>query len=156
MKATTRLKIIFFLSLMGIIISVYLTGIYYQEKSSFCDINDTLSCSAVSNSLYAQVFTIPVSLYGLLGYGFFALVCLFLLEKPPWLKKKKIMQQLFSGESMFSLALISFIFSLYLTYHEIFTIKVLCILCLLSQALIIVIFFLAYQLIREQKKINNP
>ncbi|MFH1276387.1 MAG: vitamin K epoxide reductase family protein [Candidatus Woesearchaeota archaeon] len=146
MQTKNILNFIFFLSIIGILLSAYLTGIHYTEKGSFCDINDTISCSTVSNSPYSEMFGIPVSIFGLIGYTLFALSSFFLREKPKWLKEGSFAKKLFSIGSIYSLSLIALIFSLYLTYHEIFTIKAICILCILSQIIILIIAGLGYSL----------
>jgi len=49
------LKIIFFLSLLGVIVSAYLTYIHYSHLTTPCDFNSSFSCSSVNRSSYAEL-----------------------------------------------------------------------------------------------------
>ena len=69
-KKQRLLKVIFFLSLLGIIISGYLVSVHYSNKNSLCDINQGLSCSIVNRSQYAEVWGIPIAFFGVLFYLF--------------------------------------------------------------------------------------
>ena len=73
-KREKTLKIIFLLAILGILVSSYLTYIYYSEKYSSCELSETFSCSAVSKSQYGEILGIPVSLFGIVGYLILAMI----------------------------------------------------------------------------------
>ncbi len=130
-----------YLALVGLLVSIYLTAIFYQHTSTVCDINATLSCSKVSSSKYSAIFGIPVSIFGMLGYATLAAISFTLLRKKFSLEKERKVGliQFFLGLSITSL-----IFSLYLTYIEFAVLKAICIFCIVSQIIILLITFFAY------------
>lgn len=105
-----RLKIAqFILCLVGLGIAGYLTYVHYAGLQVACT---NTGCHTVQTSVYAKLAGIPVPVLGLVGYaGIF--VALFL---PGDLGRL----------GSFGLALIGFLFSCYLTYRELFTIKAIC------------------------------
>jgi uncharacterized membrane protein len=141
MKQETTLHIIMYLAIVGLLVSVYLTALFYQHTSTVCDINTTLSCSKVSSSKYSSLFGIPVSIFGILGYLTLAATSFVLLRKKFSLQKEKKVRliQLFLGFSIIAL-----MFSLYLTYIEFAILKAICIFCIASQIIILCITFFAY------------
>ena len=72
MKQKLLLGIIL-LSIIGVIISGYLVKVHYTN-SSICDINSKLSCSAVSQSIFAEIWGIPVSILGILAYSILGII----------------------------------------------------------------------------------
>tara|TARA_Y100000310_G_scaffold265358_2_gene276369 strand:+ start:4866 stop:5309 length:444 start_codon:yes stop_codon:yes gene_type:complete len=135
LKVMNNKKLIVFLCLFGIIIASYLTYMYYNTDShEVCDINETFDCTSVHESDYAVLGGVPVAILGIVGY-FFILV--------------------FSFYSAFYTRWLSFVgllFQLRLTWAEFFIIHKLCIFCLISQALILIIFFLAVNWKRVHRK----
>jgi uncharacterized membrane protein len=98
------------LSLIGIGIAGYLTYIHYRGFDPICAVGH--GCEKVQNSEWAKLAGVPVPLIGLLGYvGIFGSL-------------------LIRGElarmATAAMAILGFIFSLYLTYREIFTIEAIC------------------------------
>ena len=98
------------LCLIGIGIAGYLTYVHYRGIKVLCVSSG--GCETVQSSTYARLAGIPVPVLGLLGYaGILASLAL-------------------RGElgriAGFALALIGFLFSAYLTYRELFTIKAIC------------------------------
>jgi uncharacterized membrane protein len=144
MKKKTLLYVLFFIAFAGLLISTYLTTLQYSQVDSICDFNGQFSCSTVSESSYAKIMGIPISVLGLIGYGFFTIVPLFFLLKFDFKRIHKKLSNIFVVKGYFLLSIISLIFSLYLTYLELRTINVICPFCLLSQVLIIVIVFFSY------------
>jgi len=73
MSTRTR-RAILFLALAGLVASVSSTYVHYQllrdpQYLSFCDISQTVSCTAVYLSPYGSVGGIPVALGGALWFG---------------------------------------------------------------------------------------
>jgi len=155
-KQQRLLKFIFFLSILGIVLSGYLTYLHYSTLNSPCDLNGTFQCSIVKQSKYAEVFGIPVAFLGLLGYSFLGLIS-FSLSKENLLKKikeKKILRKTISAENLLAFSVIALGVSLYLTYAEFFLIKALCIFCLVSQITILGITISSYYNLKLNKLIK--
>jgi vitamin-K-epoxide reductase (warfarin-sensitive) len=102
---------------LGFLFSLYL---YLVEKKlqtnplykPACDINDRLSCSAVAQSGYGDMFFVPFSLLGIFFYPLFALIV--------WL----------GFDWLFLIATgISVLLSFYLGYLQLFKIKAICVVC---------------------------
>lgn len=150
-KQQKLMKIVFFLSLVGILLSGYLTNLHYSKLSSPCDFNETFQCSIVNRSSYAEFFGVPVALFGLLGYVFMGAVSLSLFRKDRWERfPEKLMGNFMFNKIVSDRTLAVFSFaalgvSLYLTYAEFFLIKAICILCIISQVIIIAIAIISYR-----------
>ncbi|HEB13869.1 MAG TPA: vitamin K epoxide reductase family protein, partial [candidate division WWE3 bacterium] len=70
-RSKTDILIVAF-SILGMVVMAYLAYLKFTEgASSFCDLSEGLSCSAVNQSIYSEIFGIPVAI---LGFSYFALV----------------------------------------------------------------------------------
>lgn len=135
-------KIISIISGAGIAIMSYLTYLHYSgSASSFCDISEGVSCQVVNQSIYSEIFGIPVSILGLLYF-----LTVFILS----LQAKSIQKYL---SLIFYLSIFVIVPSLYLTYTEIFIIKSICLFCEISKVLMIVIAFLLYRIAATKEKL---
>jgi uncharacterized membrane protein len=95
---------------IGLGIAIYLTYVHYTGGNVACT---NSGCHTVQTSVYAKLGAIPVPVLGLVGYlGILASLVLL----PGDLGR-------LAG---FGMALIGFLFSGYLTYRELFTIKAIC------------------------------
>ncbi|MBU0460342.1 MAG: vitamin K epoxide reductase family protein [Nanoarchaeota archaeon] len=141
------LKKIIFLAFLGILVSIYLLNIFYAEGEQGCDISETLSCSAVKNSSYSRFVGVPTALMGIIGYVLIGLIALVRLQKEKWLKNKW-MKKIFSQKNLFYVTFVALIFSLYLTYTELFIIKAICIFCIISLLIISLITVYTYKNVR--------
>jgi uncharacterized membrane protein len=144
MKNKTILIILLILALLGLATSIYLTSLHYKNVDSICDFNQKFSCTDVSRSAYSLIFNIPVAIYGIVAYLFFALVPLLFLTKFSFKKISKYLCYVLVARLYFYVSLFGFFFSLYLTYIELNTIHVICPLCLLSQIIVVLILFFSY------------
>lgn len=115
------------LSVLGIIVSLYLTYIHFtQGHAAFCAAGS--ECDTVSQSGFSMVMGIPVAAIGVAGYSVILIASLLGIKKrTKWL-------------ILYILALAGFIFSAYLTYLELFVIKAICMYCIFSAVLMTVIF----------------
>ena len=105
------------LCLVGIGIGTYLTYVHYAGIKVVC--LSSGGCETVQSSAYAKLGGIPVPVLGLAGYiGILASLV--------------ILRGELSRMTGFALALIGFLFSAYLTYRELFTIKAICQWCVSS------------------------
>ena len=146
-KQQKLLKFIFFLSVLGILVSGYLTYVHYSSLNSICDINKTFQCSLVSKSQYSQILGIPVSIFGLLGYTFLSTISFSILKKGDIksLITNNGVTNFLSPKTLLFFSIIAVGFSAYLTYAELFWIKAFCVFCLISQAIILTIAIVSYQ-----------
>jgi uncharacterized membrane protein len=113
---------------LGLIVSLYLLSIHWGWGKIVClDIGD---CEVVNMSLYAKLLGIPVSLLG--AFTYLALLATSMLI---W---RHVYAELVSLVQFF-LAAIGVVFSVYLTYVEIFILRAICPWCVLSAILITLI-----------------
>ena len=96
---------------IGLGIAIYLTYVHYEGLKVAC--LSSGGCETVQSSTYAKLGGIPVPVLGLVGYVGILVSLLFL---PGDLGRM----------AGFGMALIGFLFSAYLTYRELFTIKAIC------------------------------
>ncbi len=145
MKQKLLLGIIL-LSIIGVIISGYLTKVHYTN-SSICDINSQYSCSTVSQSIFAEIKSIPVSIFGVLVYSVLGIIAFgrykFNQKVDP--AKSGIVYLATHHRLLLGIAIPALLFSFYLTYAELFLLKVKCILCLVSQGMILGIALMGYK-----------
>jgi uncharacterized membrane protein len=115
-----RLRIaIGLLCLIGIGIGGYLTYVHYEGLKVLCLASG--GCETVQSSRYAKLGGIPVAVLGLAGY--IAILLTLAIRGD-------------SGRAAgFGLALVGFLFSMYLTYRELFTIHAICQWCVGSAVL---------------------
>jgi uncharacterized membrane protein len=121
------------LSLLGLIVSIYMTVFKLTDNQSMCIGNG--GCSKVNSSTYAEIYGIPVALFGVGGYGVIGAL-LILEDRHNFLKENGTM-------IVFGLALIGFLFTLYLIYVELALIHALCPFCVTSQVTMTVLFILS-------------
>lgn len=120
------------LSFAGMSVSaVSLQRHYAKSASEFCDFSQKFNCDIVNRSEYSEVEGIPVAGIGVLGYA--ALFCLSTF----WKARSETPNRLLIA------SLAGFCFALYLTYVEAERLKTWCVLCVISQALILLITVLA-------------
>jgi uncharacterized membrane protein len=107
------------LCLIGIGIGGYLTYVHYEGLKVLCVSSG--GCETVQSSRYAKLDGVPVAVLGLAGY--IAILLALAIRGD-------------SGRAAgFGLALIGFLFSMYLTYRELFTIHAICQWCVGSAVL---------------------
>jgi uncharacterized membrane protein len=108
------------LTIVGIAIAAYLTYVHYAGIEPACS---TGGCEVVQTSQWADVYGLPVAVLGLLGY-ISILGSLLVLRGDA---------QLFASAA---LSLVGFLYSAYLTYQELFTIKAICQWCVGSAVIL--------------------
>jgi uncharacterized membrane protein len=120
-------KITVILSLIGIVLASYLYYNYLKRPAvQLCTINKQINCEAVTTGTLSTLFGIPVSLIGLVGY--------ITMLVSAYLKNKKVIL----GASLFGL-----IFCLRLTILELFSVKIVCPVCLACQIDMLAIFLIS-------------
>jgi uncharacterized membrane protein len=113
------------LALIGTGVAGYLTYVHYEGLKVICS---NSGCGTVQSSQYAKLAGIPVATLGLLGYLGILGSLLIRTELGRMLG--------------FGIALIGFMFSLYLTYRELFTIHAICEWCVSSAVIMTLLFIL--------------
>ncbi len=129
-------KALIVLSSLGILLAVYLFYNFLAKPLvESCYINATINCDAVTKGSLSTLFGIPVSLIGLVGY--------IVILVSSILKKQK---------TALFMATFGMVFCLYITYQEIFNLKVICPVCLACQLVMLAAFLLALSLNYKRKK----
>lgn len=93
-------------------------------------------CNIVLATPYAKFLGLPVALYGFIAYLLFAIIILYELNKPVYY----VSYSIYNKQLMVFLSGAGFLISVYFVYLQFFEIKALCLYCLVSTALIILIF----------------
>jgi protein-disulfide isomerase/uncharacterized membrane protein len=140
---------VIFLALAGLADSVYLAISHYRvytdiSYSSFCAISKAINCDTVSQSIHSIFLSVPVPIWGVIGYTFFLL---FLPVAGSQTADKKRIWPL--------LLLVSFAFSIYsiiLASISIFYIHSYCIMCIVSFG---INFLLLYYVWIIRKRFNT-
>jgi uncharacterized membrane protein len=116
------------LAVLGIGVAAYLTFVETQNVAAVC--GPVGDCNAVQSSPYAKLFgMLPVGILGLLGYvGIIG----------AWLVARYASDGVadVARLAIFGMALFGVLFTIYLTYLELFVIHAVCIWCLSSAVLI--------------------
>jgi uncharacterized membrane protein len=125
------------LTIVGLLVSVYMTIYAVTSNDNMCI--GSQDCSVVNASKYSKVeiagFKIPVAVLGVTGYA--AILAVLLLEK-----RNSFLRQ--NGTLVFfGLAIVGFLFTLYLIYIEVALIKAYCPFCIASQGVMTLLFILS-------------
>jgi uncharacterized membrane protein len=116
------------LGVIGLVLSVYLTYIHYEDIKPVCTAGT--ACIKVQSSVWSKLDGIPVALLGLIGYAAI-LVSLVLPDGEQ------------TRQAALVLTLIGFGFSGYLTYRELFSIHAVCEECATSAGILTVLMICA-------------
>lgn len=148
MKIDKKKLAIQILALLGLALSIKLAFIYYSANfdkyalSSFCSINDFIDCDGVAKTTRSQVLGIPLAYWGI----FFYLTILFLtfVDK---LKNFKLLKflEVFKNPIAYigTLGTVAFLLSMGLAGMSLFVIKKLCILCVVTYIIDLIIALVA-------------
>jgi len=129
------------ISLIGIGVAGYLTYTHYAGLNVVC--LSSGGCETVQKSVYSKLAGVPVAVLGLAGY----IGILFSLA---------IRNEL-GRIAGFGIALIGFLFSMYLTYRAIFTSKAICQWCVSSAVLMTILTILtAIRVLRYESEPVAP
>jgi len=122
------------LSIIGLGASIYLTYVEVTHTRALC--GPVGDCNAVQSSPYAKLFgVLPIGLVGALGY-------LAILVTWLWRRFRTDSLSKVAGPVMYGMALFGTLFSIYLTYLELFVIHAVCIWCLSSAVIITALMLL--------------
>jgi uncharacterized membrane protein len=138
-KAILINRIIFILSIAGIIMAAYVLQSFIRQSSIICLTGG--GCVLVRKSPLSYPFGIPVPAVGLVGYTFLAILS--------FLRTTSENKNLLKG--ILAMAIFGVCFVSWFTYTEIFLIKGICTWCAISAVNMFVIFGLAIRSLRLQK-----
>ncbi len=124
-------RIVFFLSLIGIAIAIYVSQSFLRKASIVCI---STGCETVRKSPLAYPFGIPVPLFGLVGYLVLTLSA-FLRTMQQKSRTLITLANIMLGVAIFGVSFVS-----WFTYTEIFIIRGICMWCGISAINMYVIF----------------
>ncbi len=141
MKKITKIKTMIFLSVIGVLDSSFLTyKHFFNDKGISCPVTGA-GCDIVTNSIYSEIFGVPLAVLGVLYYlsVFVALIWYLREEKDILLKLA------------FVLVLTGFLFSVYLFYLQAYVLYAFCIYCLVSAVVTTILFIISLFVIKNNK-----
>jgi uncharacterized membrane protein len=118
----------FVAGLAGTGVAVYLVRVHYDEGALICTVGD---CKTVQESEYAEVWGIPIALFGLGMYLVVLALGIARWRRPDWHVPATL--------TAFGLALSGALYAAYLTYLELAVIEAICQWCVASAVLTVVI-----------------
>mgnify|MGYP001564589588 FL=1 len=133
-------RIIFVLSLVGVIIAIYVLQSFLRDAPIVC-LNS--GCELVRKNPASYIFGIPVPAFGLVGYSFLAILAFAKTTKGT---KKHIISSLMLGIATFGA-----LFVTWFTYTELFVIRAVCTWCAVSAVNMLIIFALTLKSSRLEK-----
>ena len=135
-------RVIQLLAVPGLLVAGYLLLYHNGALVAACKAGGWEDCGLVSgpNAPYASLGPIPVALIGLIGYA-----AIFLAT---WLADWLAIVRRYLPELLVGLTGLAFLFTLGLTALEIFVIHAVCRYCLVSAAIVLVMFVLAIGYLR--------
>lgn len=131
-------RIIFILSIFGLILAIYVLQSFLRQSSIVC-LNS--GCETVRKSSFSYIFGIPVPAFGLIGYTLLA-VLTFLRTTS---KDIRLLQW------MVGIATFGIVFVSWFTFTEVFIIKAICTWCAVSAVNMFVIFYFALNCYKIEK-----
>ncbi len=136
-----RRFLILSLSFIGIADTVYITRKVLLNVPTNCSIDGYNGCNTVALSAYSHIFSIPMSIYGIIFYG-----AIFILTAVTFIWMLEIFLKFIR-----ILAAIGVVVSIILTGIEIFVIQAICFYCVFSAIISILIACVAYWRIKNIK-----
>lgn len=115
----------------GILVSGYLTYVKFTAEPMACVGGGMFDCSTVQNSIYAEMFGIPIAYMGLATY--IVMAGLIVLES-----RIGLLQE-FGNLILFAITLFAWLFSMWLVYVQFFLLEALCQWCLTHEVLMTLI-----------------
>ena len=134
-----KLMTIAALSVVGVGISIYLLMVHWAiiGQAICLGVGD---CEYVNTSRYSELFGIPVALLGGLTYITFIALCVLIWRE---------LAEAYSRLALFFVAVIGFLFSMYLTYVEVAILHEICPWCVFSAIIVTIITVLSFLGLRE-------
>ncbi len=134
MKRSTLLVLAMVLAVLGLIDSAYLTHADVTGSALACGITGLDGCNVVAQSAYSRFWGIPLAEFGLVFYGAVLLLAIIAFTRPT-----KMVHGL-----MLLFGVVGAALSLYFMGLQVFVIKALCVYCLGSAVLAVLLLAVAY------------
>jgi uncharacterized membrane protein len=129
MKRTVLIAMIV-LSLIGLADSLYLAQHKADGTPLLCNIENLSGCNVVANSAYSYLFGIPLAEFGVVFYAVMLLLALF----------EYFFSHIHARRLLHLTALLGIISSAYFMYVQLFLIKALCVYCIGSAIIALILF----------------
>lgn len=111
------------ISVVGFLVTVYATYLHFSSgPSTLCNFNAQFNCDVVNKGVYSEVFGIPVSILGMIGYVWF-----FVLAREMILRPQRRMKLLLAASIAFAAG-----FSLHLAWISSVLLSTWCLVCIAS------------------------
>src|SRR3989304_8402293 len=121
------------LAIAGLLDSLYLSYIKLTNQTASCRLIG--DCEAVNNSRYAVIGGVPVAVLG--GAGYLLILLLLYLDRPGGAGRGP------ARFALFGVTLAGTLYSIYLTYIEIYVLQAICPFCVLSAVVMVGLFVVA-------------
>ena len=136
------------LTLLAMVDSIYLAVTHYRIYTdigykSFCAISKAINCDTVSESSYAILAGLPVSVWGIFGYAWLLMLLL------PSINLGNDSRH--SWSFLFIMSLLYSCYSIYLAFVSIYHIRSFCIMCIISYGINLWLLFLTWIVRRRFK-----
>jgi uncharacterized membrane protein len=129
-------------ALLGLLDSIYLTYTRLLGITPPCGVSIFSGCAVVARSSYSVLLGIPLSVYGIVFYGFALLLSIVLMYK----------EVLYGKELLLVSATAGLVSSAYFVYVQVYIIKALCIYCVFSALCALILFILSVITYKKPKK----
>lgn len=141
-KRNSQITVIWITAIIGLVVSGYLAYVKLFQQPIYCTpgLGD---CATVNSSKWSELWGIPIAFFGVLSY----LAVLFLIFIGPRIAFLKKYVVLF----VFGIGTFGFLYSLYLTYLELFVLKTICQWCVVSAICMTAIFIASFFWMRRVK-----
>ncbi len=149
MRQRSFIKVLLVVIVLAIIDSAYLIALHYATTSTLCGLLGS-SCDVVNKSVYAEMFGIPVAVYGFVTF-------LLLLGLAIVVYRNKTVVSLdispqYAAGSMVILLSIGVAFGLFLMYIQKFVLQRWCLFCLSLDILMWIALFVSVRIYKGMKK----
>jgi len=124
---------ILILAFLGLADSIYLAQNEVNNTPLICTVANLSDCNIVATSQYSRIFGIPLAEFGV---AFFSIV--FILAALELVLFNRLLRRILQGISLIGIAA-----SIYFSFVEIFVIHALCIYCIVSAFITLLIFISA-------------
>eukprot|EP01094_Clydonella_sp_ATCC50884_P001477 TRINITY_DN1109_c2_g1_i1.p1 TRINITY_DN1109_c2_g1~~TRINITY_DN1109_c2_g1_i1.p1 ORF type:complete len:294 (-),score=84.76 TRINITY_DN1109_c2_g1_i1:208-1089(-) len=132
--------VVVLLALAGLAISCYLAFDHYDDtEHSFCDFGSHISCTKVKNSVWAELFNVPVAVFGV---GWFVVLMLFSVCAVVFPTNGKSIN--YYANAIFFWSLFGTVFVFYLVFAEI-VLSTICPMCTVIHVITLIVLFLSWK-----------
>jgi len=137
---------------LGLADSLYLAKKHYTQEYT-CSLLDINNCESVLSSSYSTIFNIPIAVIGVIYYLLIFISALIYLKTTAEQNSVRGEKNNFSKKILSFLPMLSFLFSMYLIYVQLFVLHSVCQYCMLSAGTSTLIFILSIIFIKNKIEI---